>query len=189
MNTFIKSMALAAVMMSAAGLAPQFTHAKSTVQVPDCKDLNRSIPDCGPFSEPNSSSPSAEKGNLVLKLSTDQDNPPFGSQYQQSENQDGGWQFDPSRHHRQFHRNSFFQYPMGGYYYDQPYWQQVQQPIQVGRVNCAQGLSIVAASGFNSVQTTNCAGGTYTYQARRLKLNYEISVSAESGTILGTTFE
>ena len=154
MNTLIKSFALAALMMASGGLAPQFTHAQSSID---------------------------QNSPLLSTISV--------GQSQQVKSQTDGWQFDPSRQHRQFQRTSLFQYPMGGYYYDQPYWLQPEQPIYTGRISCEQGLSIVAASGYNSVKTISCGGRTYTYRAQRLSHIFGVSVSANRGTILGTTLD
>jgi len=93
--------------------------------------------------------------------------------------------FDPTRHHRRHHRDATFRFFFGGYWYDQPYWQ--EDYYVVGGpgygISCRQGFRIVAER-FNHVRVAECQGRTYTYFGRRHGNDFQIVLSSRSGRII-----
>ena len=188
MNIFTKSVALAATMTVFSALTAQFTRAQSVIPIVDCISNSPISRDCAPNSSPippqnpNINSPQAPFNDR----NTQQQN----FRNQSFQNRNDGWQYDPRRHHRQNFGDNVFRFNFGGFYYDQPYWQQSQPDWQQSqpyrnyyRISCAQGRSIVAANGFNHVGTISCGGLNYTYQASRFSHRYTVNVNSRRGTI------
>jgi hypothetical protein len=96
------------------------------------------------------------------------------------------WKYDPQRHHRSRHKDSKFRFYLGGYYYDEPYWDSPSVVIQLGngRVSCGEGRDIVDDSGFNRVRTVECSGRNYTYLGRRHGDTFRVTLNSRTGRIV-----
>jgi hypothetical protein len=95
------------------------------------------------------------------------------------------WHFDSGKHHRRRSKDAIFRFYFGGYWYDQPYWQEdyyVDSGYGYG-ISCRQGRNIVAAR-FNRVRVVECRGRAYTYIGRRHGDDYQVVLSSRSGRIL-----
>ncbi len=190
MKNYIKSIALAGMFTISAGLTQQFSTAQSASSVVDCGNKDANSKDCPPVVVPNPPPPPAPAPTppapppppppVVNPPPPVIINPPPPIQT-------GDWRYDPRRHHRHDHGDAIFRFSFGGFFYDQPYWQQHQYYQQSNRISCGEGRSIVADNGYNRVRTIECNGTTFTCQARRGYRTYRIFVNSRRGTISGVT--
>ena len=181
MNTYMKSVALAGMLTVSAGIIPQFSTAQSASPVVDCNNKSTSNKDCPPIVTPNPPPPVVNPPPPAPPPVVVNPTPP-------PPNQPSSWQFDPRRNHRQNHGDAVFRFNFGGFFYDQPYWQQPQYyPQQYYRISCGRGRSIVGDNGYNRVRTVECNGTTFTYQARRGYRTYRVFVNSRRGTISDIT--
>lgn len=115
----------------------------------------------------------------------DDDNDNYDSN-RKSRREASNWKYDPQRHHRSRHKDSKFRFYLGGYYYDEPYWDSPSVVIQLGqgRVSCGEGRNIVDDSGFNRVRALDCSGRHYTYIGRKHGDTYRVTLNSRSGRIV-----
>ena len=181
-----KPIAFAAVFAATLLVGPQMANAQSTGQAADCNGQQKSNQPCPPVANPNPPPPPVVPAPTPPIVT--QPPPPPAIVNPPPPDQTGNWQFDPRRNHRRNHGDAVFRFNFGGFFYDQPYWQQPQYyPHRYYRISCGEGRSIVADNGYNRVRTIECDGITFTYQARRGYRNFRIFVNSRRGTISGVT--
>ncbi len=185
MNNFAKSVALAGMLTISAGLALQFSTAHAASPGVDCSIKDATAKDCPPVVTPNPAPPPAVTPPPPQVITAPP--PPPVVVNPPPPNQTGNWRYDPRRHRRHDHGDAVFRFNFGGFFYDQPYWQQHQYYQQSQRISCREGRSIVADNGYNRVRTIECDGTTFTYQARRGYRTYRVFVNSRRGTISGVT--
>jgi hypothetical protein len=95
------------------------------------------------------------------------------------------WRFDSNRHDRRHNKDAKFRFYLDGFYYAQPYWAGDSYGIQAYRVSCREGGRIVDDSGYNSVRTIECGGGTFTYMGRRNGDTFKVFLNSRTGRIVG----
>jgi hypothetical protein len=100
--------------------------------------------------------------------------------------QASNWKYDPQRNHRSRNKDSRYRFYLGGYYYDQPYWDSpsIELSLGNGRVSCGEGQRIVNDSGFNPVRTVECSGRTFTYTGRRDGDTFRVTLNSRNGRIV-----
>ena len=192
MNNYMKSVALVGMLTISAGTVLQFSTAQSASPVIDCSNKSTANKDCPPIVTPVPPppvvNPPPPAPPPVVVSPTPPPPPPPVIVNPPPQNQTGNWQYDPRRNHRQNHGDAVFRFNFGGFFYDQPYWQQPQYyPQRYYRISCGEGRSIVADNGYNRVRTVECNGTTFTYQARRGYRTYRVFVNSRRGTISGVT--
>jgi hypothetical protein len=209
MNMVTRSLALAALTVTCCALTPQLSNAQSTNAMGDCA-VNGSTNGCPPANGANlppqplvrakPHSPPAINSNRLpqqrdVKHSSQPpqgdvkhlSRPPLGDvRNSPFPNQSGVWQYDPRQHRRHTHRDTVLRFSYGGFFYDQPYWQQYPGQMQSNRMSCNQGRIIVGRNGYNRVRVIECNGTTFTYQAQRSGHNYRIIFDSSRGTISST---
>jgi len=78
-------------------------------------------------------------------------------------------------------RATYFTYAPKRYYNDYYY----RKPS--AKLSCNAAAKIVDSSGFNQVSKRNCSGSVYSFNAKRKGQAYRVSVSAQTGRIIGTS--
>lgn len=194
MNVYRKSLVVAAVFGATFSMATQITSALSAGTAIDCNDQKNVGKDCPLVltpAPPVIKPPPPEPPAVIKPLPPIVDHnppppPPPSVGNLPAPNQMGDGRFNPNRHHRRHQRDNVFRFSFGGFFYDQPYWQQQQQYYQQSyRISCSEGRRIVADDGFNRVRTVECDGRTFTYQARRGNRIFRVLVNSRRGTITG----
>ena len=156
MNIQMKSTAIAATVAAMFALSPSFASAQSSGMHNnnDCMFL--------------------QNGKWVKRV---------GPDCMSTQGQHSDWKYDSSRHRRHMNRDNVFRFEFGGFFYDQPYWQQPGYGYGYSKISCARGRSIVDWNGFDRVRTVECDGLTYTYNAKRHGQTYQVLVNSRRGTI------
>ena len=112
---------------------------------------------------------------------------PQAKKWKRDQHANSGWKYDRKKHKRRKHRNKWFPYYYGGFYYPERYWLVDRDPyysVDPSRVSCSEGRDIVRENGYGSVRTVECVGTTYTYLGRRSGGTYRITVNAQTGKII-----
>ena len=203
MYLYPKTLVVAAMLSATFSMATQITSAFSAGTAIDCNGPKRAGKDCpavvtpappappaGEIKSPPPSAPAVTNNiNTVAPPPpvTNNNPPPPVVGNPPPANQATGWQNDRNRQHRRNYRDNVFRFSFGGFFYDQPYWEQQQNYQQSYRISCGEGRGIVADEGFNRVRTVECNGRTFTYQARRGNRIFRVFVNSRRGTISGIT--
>ncbi len=83
-------------------------------------------------------------------------------------------------------RPYYFKYAPTRYYYDYDYRYDYRRKHSA-KLSCNAAAKIVDSSGFNHVSKRDCSGSVYSFNAKRKGKSYRVSVSAQTGRIVGTT--
>jgi hypothetical protein len=93
------------------------------------------------------------------------------------------WHYESGKHHRRRSKDATFIFLRGGYWYDQPYWDEDYYVDTSYGISCRQGRNIVSER-FARVRVVECRGRTYTYIGRRHGDDFQVVLSSRSGRII-----
>ena len=116
MNTYIKSVSVAALMTVLPALAPHFTQAQSASPIIDCNNQSAVSKDCPPPIYKTVPAPPLVNNNSPAPSVAINTSPPLQPEVgtiSPVQGQQSGWQYDPRLHRRQHHRDAVFQFSFG----------------------------------------------------------------------------